>query len=421
MILLVPIVSIQLVVSVVFIQRHFNSITEQMTGAVAEELAYLVKEVNLAPDLAAAQDIAATLAPALALEVALPSDRLITDGKRFDDLTGSRVMRVLYGGVPQLDGVDLNSEQGKVTLGINTDKGVMLVSFSRGRLSATNPHQLLVVMVMFGVLMTVIAYFFLRNQLRPIKRLANAAEAFGKGQVVPYRVSGATEVRSAGLAFLDMRARIERHIEQRTLMLSGVSHDLRTPLTRMKLGLSMLDNCPEVDDLQRDVSDMERLVGEFLSFAQLDAENTTPEPVNPAELIRKLAENARRAGQKVTLGDIARTGPVTMREGPVTRALDNLLTNASRFASEARLSLVAGPGDIAFVVEDDGPGIPADSRARAQLPFARLEPSRNKDRGGGVGLGLAIATDIARDHGGKLVLAESEDLGGLRVELHLPR
>ncbi len=421
MILLVPIVSIQLVVSVVFIQRHFNSITEQMTGAVAEELAYLVDQVNAAASLEAAQMVAATLAPALALDVSLPSNRMITDGKRFDDLTGSRVMRVLYAGVPELAGVDLNSTQGMVTLGINTDKGVMLVSFSRGRLSATNPHQLLVVMVMFGVLMTVIAYLFLRNQLRPIKRLANAAEAFGKGQVVPYRISGATEVRSAGLAFLDMRARIERHIEQRTLMLSGVSHDLSTPLTRLKLGLSMLDNCPEVDDLQRDVSDMERLVGEFLSFAQLDAEDTVPESVTPADLVRKLVEDARRGGQTVTLGEIADTGPVTLRQGPVLRALENLLTNASRFASQARLSLVAGDDDIAFVVEDDGPGIPADQRDRAQLPFARLEPSRNKDQGGGVGLGLAIATDIAREHGGKLVLAESDDLGGLRVELHLPR
>ncbi|MCP5037715.1 MAG: HAMP domain-containing protein [Rhodobacteraceae bacterium] len=420
LILLVPVVSIQLLVSVVFIQRHFNSITEQMTGAVASELAYLSTRVGQAGDLAAATDILADLAPALALVAELPSETAVVEAKRFDDLTGARVTRVLYQGVPGLVGVDLASSRGRVLLTIETVHGLMSLSFSRGRMSATNPHQLLVLMVFFSILMTIIAYFFLRNQLRPIKRLSHAAEAFGKGQVLPYHLAGSNEVRAAGQAFLDMRARIERQIEQRTLMLSGVSHDLRTPLTRLKLGLSMLETSDDGEALLRDVADMERLVDEFLSFARSDAHDGEPVAVDPARLLGKLIKNAKRAGQDVTLGDLAQTGDVWMRPVPVTRALENLLANAARYAKRATISLELHSGNISFVVEDDGPGIAPGDRDEALKPFTRLDDARNQDSGSGVGLGLAIAADIARAHGGQLLLGDSQKMGGLQATLSLP-
>ena len=418
MILIVPIVTLQLVVSVVFIQRHFNRITVQMTSAVVLELDYLLTEVNGAatPD-AALQSVAQVIGP-LAMSVDLPGAPVDTT-IRLTDLTGKWVERTLRAGLPNLTGVNLTSSRHGVIVGVISNHGPMRVGFSRDRVSASNPHQLLVLMVATGILMTLIAYLFLRNQLRPIRQLAKAAEAFGKGQVVPYKLAGATEVRSAGKAFLDMRSRIERQIEQRTLMLSGVSHDLRTPLTRLRLGLAMIDDDSR-DELDRDVADMERLVDRFLSFARSDALEDQPEPVNLADLTRHLAENAARAGQNVALGEVSNPGERPLRRAALERALENLLGNATRYGTHARLSLVTGRGDLRFVVEDDGPGIPPEAREEALKPFARLDKARNQDKGSGVGLGLAIANDIARGHGGHLRLGDSADLGGLKVEFVLP-
>jgi two-component system osmolarity sensor histidine kinase EnvZ len=419
LILLVPIVSIQLLVSVVFIQRHFNQITEQMTGAVVLELDHLVGQVDAAPTLQAARAEIAPLLDPLAFEVELPATRQVAEGQRFDDLTGARVRRTLGAGLPSLAQVDL-VEQGRVTLTVDTSFGPMLVSFGRARLSASNPHQLLVIMVLFSILMTAIAYLFLRNQLKPIARLAHAAEAFGKGEAVPYRVAGATEVRAAGRAFLDMRGRIERQIESRTLMLSGVSHDLRTPLTRMKLGLAMMEAGEEREALAQDVAEMERLVDGFLSFARAEAEEGDMEGLDPADLVLRLGAQAQRAGRELKLGEVARPGPVRLNATAITRALDNLIGNATRYGSQAQLSLETRGRWLVFVVEDDGPGIAPAERERAMEPFTRLDAARNQNLGSGVGLGLAIAAEVARAHGGRLALGESAEWGGLRAELVLP-
>lgn len=418
LILLVPIVTLQLVVSVVFIQRHFNRMTVQMTQAVVAELTVLVHAAEKAVTPAAALAAISPVADPLEMRVEF-ADIAVATRMRLTDFTAPRVERTLREGLPALTGVDLRAVDQGVLVGVTTRHGVMQVEFSRLRVSASNPHQLLVLMVVTGFLMTVIAYLFLRNQLRPIRRLARAAEAFGKGQVVPYHLSGATEVRSAGKAFLDMRSRIERQIEQRTLMLSGVSHDLRTPLTRMRLALSMLDD-ESREDLEHDVDDMERLVDGFLGFARSEAQEDPPELVDPTEIVQHLVKNATRAGQVVTLGELAEPGPRPLRRAALERALENLLGNAARYGTRARLSLVTGRGDLRFVVEDDGPGIDADAREEALKPFARLDASRNQDSGSGVGLGLAIANDIARGHGGHLRLGDSADLGGLKVELVVP-
>lgn len=419
LILIVPIVTVQLVVSVVFIQRHFNRITVQMTSAVVVEVGYLLRQVDQAPTRAEALDEILPLSEPLALDIALPAAP-VAHALRLTDLTGPVVERVLRDGLPGLEGVDMASDRSLVVLGFNTRHGVMRVSFSRDRVSATNPHQLLVLMVVTSFLMTVIAYLFLRNQLRPIRRLARASEAFGKGQVVPYRLAGATEVRAAGKAFLDMRARIERQIEQRTLMLSGVSHDLRTPLTRMKLSLSMLEE-EDRADLEHDVEDMSRLVDSFLNFARSDAETEDTAKVDPNALARQVIAKCNRAERLVETGALEAEGMMRLRPTSIERALDNLVGNALRYGDRVRLSVLSGRGDLRFVIEDDGPGIPPEMRGEALKPFARLDAARNQNKGSGVGLGLAIANDIARSHGGHIRLGESEDLGGLKIELVLPR
>ena len=222
-------------------------------------------------------------------------------------------------------------------LWLATRYGPMRVALPRLRVSASNPHQLLVVMGLASILMTTVAFVFLRNQLVPITRMAAAAEAFGRGRNLPYKPRGATEVRAAGTAFLDMRARIERQIEQRTLMLSGVSHDLRAPLTRLKLGLSMLPEDDETLALLGDVDDMGRLVDEFLAFARGDAMEETV-PVDPADLVAQVTDKARRGGLAVSLGPCQGKGILLLRRQAVMRALDNLIGNAVRFGSRAVLS-----------------------------------------------------------------------------------
>lgn len=420
LILLVPIVTIQLVVSIMFIQRHYEAVTRQMTESVVLETAYLLQEVADAPDLASAQAALGRLTAPLALSVTLPSAAQLTDARLFYDLSGRAMMTSFRERLPQTLAIDLVLDKRQVHILLETRHGPMLVMLDRRRVSASNPHQLLVLMIVTSILMTLIAYLFLRNQMRPITRLAAAADAFGKGRSVPYTPRGAAEVRAAGATFLAMRRRIERAIEQRTLLLSGVSHDLRTPLTRLKLGLEMLDDNDETAALRRDVTDMERLLDAFLGFVRADSLDD-PEPTDPRALLDRVVEDAARAGRDVHVADVTGHGEVMLRPQAVRRALENLLGNAARYGTRADVSLAIGPSEVRLVVEDDGPGIPSDRREEALRPFTRLDEARNQDRGPGVGLGLAIAQDVARSHGGNLTLSQSTRLGGLRAELVLAR
>ena len=414
LILLVPIITLQIVVSGQILQRYFREVAGQMSSALALDLRLVVDAI------AAGEGQARGLAYALEIDIAIAPRDVLRDQRVFYDLTGIEAIAVLRREVPGLVAVDLVSDWRRPVIVIDTREGNIALSVARSRISASNPHQLLVLMVGFGLFMTWVAYLFLRNQLKPIKRLSDAAEAFGKGRLVSYHPSGAAEVRSAGHAFLDMRARIEGMIEQRTLMLSGVSHDLRTPLTRMKLGLSMLDDAPEVAALLRDVAEMEALLATFLDFARGEALDD-PIATDPVALVRALVDDLARGGARVDLVLPAHGAAVMLRPQAVRRCLSNLISNAHRYGTTVRLSLSLPSRSIRFTIEDDGPGIPAARRAEAMVPFARLDEARNQDKGSGVGLGLAIARDIAQRHGGSLSLGDSAALGGLRVDLVLPR
>ena len=419
LILIVPIVAIQLVVSLAFIQRHFEGVTRQMTQSLVIELTFVLDEADRGGSPAEARARAMRIAGPLDLSLELPSSwKADSDTRLYYDLSGRIVIETLREGLPELRAVDL-SDTSIVRILLQTDLGLLAVEVPRRRVSASNPHQLLVWMLLTSVLMTVIAYVFLRNQLRPIKRLAEAAEAFGKGRSLPYRPRGALEVRAAGAAFLDMRARIERQMEQRTLMLSGVSHDLRTPLTRLKLGLSLMPPDDEVRAAQRDVEDMARLVDEFLSFARGDAMET-PVSTDPIALVTRVVENAQRSGHAVKMRSEGH-GEALLRPDAVARAVENLIGNAVRYGDRADVAVTLTERSVKITIEDNGPGIPEARREEAMRPFTRLDGARNPNRGGGVGLGLSIAADVARSHGGTLSLAESPRLGGLRAEIVLSR
>ena len=408
LILMLPVVVLQLVVTVVFMQRHFEGVTMQMSTTVAREVELVlsgVPETTLdVLDIKLSNVSRDTLAE--------PNTRL------WYDFSGVIITRNLTKILPQIKVIDFYNDD-FVRLVADVDGQAKEIVFDRGRISAAKPHQLFVNMMFYGFLFTLIALIYLRNQLRPIKRLATAAEAFGRGRNMPFSPTGATEVRSAGTAFVDMRNRIERQIETRTLMLSGVSHDLRTPLTRMRLALAMLDD-DEREPLEQDVDEMQGMIDVFLEFSK-GGQATEPEAVAVHTWIEQVVADCARAEREVSLVHSEGEGTVMLRLGGMRRALDNLIGNAVRYGSRAEVSMVLTDKFLRLRVEDDGPGIPENRRAEAQRPFTRLDPSRNQDKGGSVGLGLAIATDIARAHGGVLRLGESERLGGLRADIVIAR
>jgi two-component system, OmpR family, osmolarity sensor histidine kinase EnvZ len=305
-----------------------------------------------------------------------------------------------------------------VRIEVQLREGVLVVDVPRKRLYSYTTYIFVMWMVGSALVLLAVATVFLRNQVKSLRRLAAAADGFGKGRPVPFfKVEGAAEIRQAALAFMTMRDRIQRQIRQRTQMLAGVSHDLRTPLTRMKLELELLGNDPAVPELKSDVAEMERMINGYLDFARGEG---TEEPVETdiSLLLEDVAAAMRREGTPLTVA----AGPeyvMPVRPNALRRCLGNLIANARRYGSHIWLAGVVVADGIDILVDDDGPGIPAPDRGRVFRAFVRLDASRNPSTGG-VGLGLTIARDVARSHGGDVRL-ETSPQGGLRARVHLPR
>lgn len=415
-IMIVPIVLIQVVVGVVLVERLFQQVSSQMSRAVALDVNYLIdKQETHADDLKSAAN---------ALQIIVVNGGATgRDLRDILDVAGISVIKTLRKTVRGVARIDLVNDNDYVLIIVQNNGQTTTFKVLRQRLSANNPHQLLVIMMIAAIIITTLSIGFLRNQVQPIRRLADAADAFGKGWSIQLKPRGASEVRAAGHAFLSMRARIERQIEQRTMMLSGVSHDLRTPLTRLKLSVSLMDQDAETQMMQRDLDEMAEILDEFLAFSKGDT-GEEPTLVQPKPFVKKLVKNYRRAGGAIELAFMGNTpddNPVKMRELAVQRAVGNLLGNAQKYGDKSRLTLYLGAGFIEFVVEDNGPGISRSKRIEALKPFTRLDKARNQDKGSGVGLGLAIASDVARSHGGGMDLGQSDDLGGLKVSFRIPR
>ncbi|MEL6196235.1 MAG: ATP-binding protein [Pseudomonadota bacterium] len=424
-ILVLPIVLLQGFVVSVFVTRHYDGVTEQMASDVARQIDHIVVAIDRAPDIDTARTMLTRVGPALDLEFSLdPGGRVEPQAVlAFYDVTGGAIEETLKAGISKPMTLDLLSVPKAAEARILTTKGVLYTTIPRRHLSPANPHQLLVMTNLVAVILLVIAVIFLRNQVRPIRELAEAAVAFGRGITRPFRPAGAEEVRGAGHAFLEMRSRIERQIQSRTAMLSGVSHDMRTPLTRMKLAVAMMDENAETAELQRDISEMEHMLESFLAFARGEAGETS-ETVDSGALAQELVDEAARLGQQVRLETLTlgtQSPVLTARRQALKRAVMNLIENARSYGGRTDLTLRLAPRTVEFVIEDNGPGIPAAKREEMTRPFTRLDPARGQNRRGGVGLGLSIALDIARSHGGALELDDSPTLGGLRATLRLPR
>jgi len=313
--------------------------------------------------------------------------------------------------------IDTVGKSALVEIRIQLDNTVMRIFARRSAAYASNSEIFLLWMVGTSIVLLAVAIAFLRNQIKPIVRLADAAESFGKGREAPnFRPRGAREVRRAAAAFIEMKVRIERAIEQRTAMLAGVSHDLRTVLTRFKLELALIGDSPEIEAMKRDVDEMARMLEAYLAFARGDLGEQSA-PTDMAAFLDELKLDAERHGHNAA---VIFYGPpiVTVRPAAFKRCLANLVANAARFAPSIAITGHRDHRWLTVTVDDDGPGIPLNMREDVFKPFLRLDDARNQDEGG-TGLGLAIARDIARSHGGDINLGDSP-LGGLRATVRVP-
>ncbi len=424
-ILIFPVIMIQIVVTVVFIQRHHDRVTRQMVANVEPHLRLVLSRVDAAPDVNAAMERINPITIPLHYDVTIlpqPENRH-KDRRLFYDLSGKIVIDTIRKSNERVTSIDLLGGSGKdVEIRAQTSLGEAVIVIQRSVFSPSNPHQLLVLMVFTGIFLTLIAFLFLRNQLRPIQRLAKASEAFGQGEHVDLGISGATEVRSATRAFLEMRQHIEEQLKQRTQMLLSLGHDLKTPLTRLRIGLELLDKRSDTTALVSDIDTISNIIQRFLDFAR-GTKHEQLTLVDPVSMAVDIVSSAQRAGQNIILPretNSLSNRKFSLRKTAVRRAVENLVSNAKQYSSKSRLTVETSGSHLTFRVDDDGPGIPPEHREFAMQPFTRLDESRNLDESWGVGLGLAIVRNIAREHGGDLHLSASPDLGGLRAEMTVP-
>jgi two-component system osmolarity sensor histidine kinase EnvZ len=414
LIVLIPLVLLQAVALQIFYGSHLDELSRRLAGAVAGEVAFIIDEIDRAPatrglvmqEASTHFDFSAHFLPNQTLRHLPPPD---APGPVDEDLAENlsvllhRHFTVAWNSAPEF-----------IRVNVQMADGVLSIDVPRKRLYVGTLYIFLVWLIGTALLLFGIAALFLRTQVRGIRRLAVAAESFGIGRDTgPIKPEGAIEVRRAATAFNRMQDRLRRFLAQRTTMLAGVSHDLRTPLTRLRLALAMLPETQDADiaGMTSDIEEMEKLIGMYLSFARGEGSEQAA-PTDFSLLLEDVAAAARRAG-----ADIAVAAPesllVTLRPEAMRRAITNLVDNARRHAGRIWLFADdAGGRGARLLIDDDGPGIPPDKREILFRPFESAEP-------GGTGLGLAIARDIIGAHGGNILLQDRPG-GGLRVVIELP-
>ncbi|HUZ12842.1 MAG TPA: ATP-binding protein [Caulobacteraceae bacterium] len=418
LIIVLPVAIMQIAVTWIFFDAYWQRVNGHLTDGLAGEIAWVLQDYHDNPTPAGLKRLSDRTEETLDLSVTLQPDGRLPTGKHFALFGIDRAMqRALSERLDAPFWFDTTRYPAYVDIRVQVSGGVLRIIAPRDRAFAAQGYIFIFWLTLATVLLTTVAVLFIRNQVRAIERLAAAAEAFGKGEDVPFRPHGAKEVRQAARAFLAMRTRIQRYVDQRTTMLASVSHDLRTPLTRLKLELALAESSARVEAMKRDLAEMEHMIDEYLDFARAEGGEAV-ERVELAPLLESLREGAARAGAAVRVaadpGLAAKARPNALK-----RALSNLVMNAAAHAGRVEVGARATPaGGVEILVDDDGPGIAPERFEDAFAPFVRLDDARNQN-GKGVGLGLAIARDVARGHGGEVTLDRSP-LGGLRAVLRLP-
>jgi two-component system osmolarity sensor histidine kinase EnvZ len=421
LIIVLPITLMQVILTVVFLDDHWRSTSKRMGQGVAADVGLLIRLYERNPTPAGFEDVRRLAASPLRLNVSLEPGaalarkhcapaRSILDRYMIAGLQSDLDRPVFY---------DATCPGDFVIIRVPVENAVMNVLAYRERVLASSGPWFVYWVVGATFALTMVSLVFIRNQVRPIEQLAQAMEDFGRSmEITHYRPRGAREVRKAGAAFLNMRDRLRRLFSQRAHLLAGVSHDLRTPLTRLKLQFSMMAPSADLDAARADIAEMEATIDDYLAFVRGEW-NEPPSLVDIAQLVRETAAGAARGGAEVELAlDPDERLELPARPSALKRALANLIDNASAHGAHVRVAVTRGAGAIDIAVEDDGPGIEPDLYEDAFRPFSRLDETRTR-HSKGVGLGLSIARDVARAHGGDIILGASA-LGGLKAVLHLP-
>jgi len=417
-IIIAPMVLLQSVVTFVFLERHWQTVTRRLSTVTVRDIGMLIELYTA--DRAQAEALERLAEQKLGLRIRfVPGEELPeVRAKPFFDLLDSTLSDELTRQIGRPFWIDTVGRSNFVDIRVKLDDAVMHVIARRSQTYASNSHIFLLWMVGTSLVLLTVAILFLRNQIKPIVRLSEAADSFGKGRPPPadFRPRGAREVRQAAHAFIEMRNRIERYVEQRTVMLAGVSHDLRTVLTRFKLQLAMFEETPELEAMHADVDEMQAMLEDYMAFAKGDS----GEAIVRTDIGEILSEVKSQAHTPKPIEVEIKEAPlvVPVRRHAFKRAVANLVNNAARFAEHINVSAAKQNGALTVSVEDDGPGIPEGEREEVFRPFYRLDHARNQDSGS-TGLGLAIARDIARIHGGDIALSRSA-LGGLKAVLKVP-
>jgi two-component system osmolarity sensor histidine kinase EnvZ len=420
LIIILPVAVMQIAVTWVFFDAHWQTVTSRLSEGLAGDIAWAVETLNDDPSPAALAKLTDRAERSMSLSIALQPGKTLPDRRRANPfaVVDHSLEKALAARIDAPFWFDTTRYPAYVDIRVQTPQGVLRVLAPRDRAVATQGHIFVLWMTVATLLLTAISILFIRNQVRAIERLAQAADDFGRGVEAPaFKPHGAREVRQAAHAFLAMKSRIQRHIDQRTALLASVSHDLRTPLTRLKLELALAEPNKRTAEMKRDLAEMEHMIDEYLAFARGEGGEAV-ETVRLKGLIDEVSEGAIRAGAEVDVtGDPELTAAV--RPMALKRALSNLVMNAAVHGEHIAVSAAARTaGGVEIVVDDDGPGIPEDRYEEAFKAFNRLDDARNQNDKG-VGLGLAIARDVARGHGGDVTLSRSP-LGGLRAVVRLP-
>lgn len=419
-IIIAPMVLLQSVIAYVFMERHWQMVTERLSQAVVHDIAAIIDILETYPQNDEYNTITRIAAERMGLNITiLPQASLPPPGpKPFFAILDYFLSEEITKQINRPFWIDTVGNSDLVEIRINLGDKVLRVFATRSQTYASNTGIFLGWMLGTALVLLTIAIFFLRNQITPIQQLAQAAESFGKGRPLPKDFSprGADEVRRAGVAFLRMRRRIERQIEQRTTMLSGVSHDLRTILTRFKLQLALAAENLDTEALEQDINDMQHMLEDYLAFARGEgAEAVSKFDLKP--MMEKFAEEARLRKRGLHFSLPGKT-VIEARPRAFTRLISNLVSNAFRYAKNVYIKINRSRENLHIIIDDDGPGIAPAMRKEVFKPFFRLDTARNQNAGG-TGLGLSIARDIARSHGGDIKLDKSPQ-GGLRATIELP-
>lgn len=420
-IVVAPMVVLQGFVTYAFFVRHYDIVTRHMAHSAAGDIAFLtdLEQSYHGPERTKLLDMAAH---ALGFQVSLAPGTTLHRPYLHSSNDLKRAMDAVFATRLGAAHPFTSSALGNIVqLSVQVRDGVLNITIPRDQLVASNADIFILWMVGSSLVLIAVAILFLRNQVKPIERLAAAADAFGKGRAVPdFKPYGASEVRRAAQAFLTMRARIERYVQQRTEMLAGVSHDLKTPLTRLRLQLAMMGAGADTTSSLEDVSEMEHMLDEYLEFARGDSgEDAQSADLGEVVTEAALAAASARAAARERLHVEAPSGiRLAVKRNALKRCATNLIDNALKHGNRVDVALSRNGHYVEIQVDDDGPGIPEERREEAFRPFHRLDEGRNLQVGG-VGLGLAIARDIARAHGGEIILAASQ-LGGLHAAIRLP-